>query len=592
MNAIPDYGRMEDFVMIAAKKIKLLGGLIILSSAITLASCDTFYALPNNYNDAILNNEDGQATDVYNNIFSEIYDAIALGKTDRILDEFMYVVAKDQFGEYSSLKEIIDNGSDTATLAAYAKSHASIFITDDDSYLLERAQYDITVDQLLAQRVKNFYNRIQERINEYFYTQISSGSYSDRSKFYEERLARKYYADLYKIDMNHDDWYVGYLTPSFTEDDVSEFIHFEYFEDYINRALIPDIYRELLVEQYLYETNYSALGRAYARDVDIINLTSDTAYTQDGINLSVAANQLLDTFADIYILNQTDPNAPVDFEIAANAWRGIGGMDSDGNVIPLTDAEEALLEQTGFTSKTVIIDGASVTYYPVTQYGILLDEYLLIDESNRFASDEAEEALATFTNNNAYPKEVGLQIKTAELALKDYTTDGWYVKNDGLTSLPDSIRTRLFNISVSTEIDNFAESEMETAGHHDYDPDNYVRYINNNYYLTPAVSEVSSVDSRNFVMYADGSSYIVKVNEAVSTSKLSIENEHGYYALRPDNVLFTEETAFDVAHVLGTRDAYINSANEKYIEEYCVYYHDSTIYEYFKSTFPDLFEDD
>lgn len=583
--------------MIDAKK-KLLGGATLLASIVALASCDSFNALPNNYNDAIINNEDGQKTEVYNNIFAEIYDQIALGKTDRILDEFMYLIAEDQFGSYSELSALFSGQNiDTTAVSSYAREHANIFVKEGDAALIENASYAITEDELLTQRVTNFYNRIQERINEHFYNEISGGSYSDRSMFYEIRLARSYYSNLYDIDMTHDDWYVGYLTPSFSCEDVSMFIHFDYFADYINRELVPNIYRELLVEEFLYNDYYSSLGRAYGRNVDIVNLTSDTTFTQGGVNLTTAANQLLYEFSDEYILDQQDPNAEVDFEIVANAWRGIVGINSDGTIIELTQDEKNLLDAAGFLTSTAKVDvdndgtEEKITYYPATQYGILLDEYLLIDESNRFASEAANSALANFTNNNAYPKEVGLAIKTAELALKDYTIDGWYVRQDGLTDLPEGIRNRLFNINVSSELDNFTEDEMETYDNHSYDPDNYVRYINNNYYLTPAVSESADINLHNFVIYEGGSSYIVKVNEAVSTSKLTINNSHSYYNLKADNVLFTEEVAYEIANVLGTRDAYINSAYESYIESYTLTYHDSDIYDYFVSQFPDLFED-
>ncbi len=579
--------------MIDAKKKKIVGGSLLLSaSLLALASCDTFYALPDNYMDPILNNEDGTATDVYNNIFNEIYDAIALGQTDRILDEFMYIIAKDQFGDYETLDALFEEGASTSELAAYAKTYPDVFTNDNDDYLLENATYTISEDELLAQRVSNFYERIQERIREHFYDEVTSGSYSDRSKYEEKKLAMSYYSDLYDIEISHNDWYEGYISPEFTEDDVSSFVHLDYYEDYINRALIPEIYRSLLVEQFLYDDYYSTLGRAYGRNVDIIELTSSTTYTTDGVNLNAAASRLLYAFADTYILEQTDANAEVDFEIAANAWRGFQGLNADGTIIELSTEETQLLEDAGFTTTdTITIGSQTITYYTATQLGILLDQYQLIDQGNRFASDAAEEALATFTNNNTYSKETGLLIQLAELALTDYTTDGWYVRTDGLSDLPDSIRNRLFNISVSTEIDNFDEDEMETYDDHTYDPDNYVRYINNNYYLTPATSETAERDSHNFVMYESGSSYIVKINEAVATSKLSLTNDYGYFNLRPNNILFTEETAFDIAEILASRDTYTNSAYEKYIDLYSVTYHDSNIFDYFESTFPDLFDD-
>ena len=97
------------------------------------------------------------------------------------------------------------------------------------------------------------------------------------------------------------------------------------------------------------------------------------------------------------------------------------------------------------------------------------------------------------------------------------------------------------------------------------------------------------------VIFNDTSShtyYIVNVEEAPSTSKLNRENKDTGYIATDANVLKSESFAREISRVLGTRESYKNDAYASYIELYSVAYHDTTIYDYFKAEYPELFEDD
>ena len=225
--------------------------------------------------------------------------------------------------------------------------------------------------------------------------------------------------------------------------------------------------------------------------------------------------------------------------------------------------------------------GPSV-YYPQTQFGSIAKDYLKITD-DRFTNDTGIES--DFTNSNAYTKQVGLTIKSDSLKLEDYTNDGWYVKSGGLSELPEAIRSRLFNIYVANEVGSI-EAEDAT---HSYESGQYVRNLRGEFYLTPTTSEQGTdVRKDNFVIYDISSStyYIIKVKEAVSTSKLSRLSDNSYPTLE------REDIAKEVTHVLSAKDSYINNAYESYIKLYSVIYHDTTIYDYFKEQFPDLFDDE
>ena len=151
--------------------------------------------------------------------------------------------------------------------------------------------------------------------------------------------------------------------------------------------------------------------------------------------------------------------------------------------------------------------------------------------------------------------------------------------------MPEAIRNRLFNINVSKEVDNVDPATYE------YAQTDYTKYIKGHYYLTPATSEAG--DENNFIIYDDGSFYMIEVEEAVSTSKLNIDGSASYVELKTGvGALFTEEIARELAATLGTKDSYVNNAYASYIEKYAVMYHDTSVLDFFKEKFPELFDEE
>jgi hypothetical protein len=53
---------------------------------------------------------------------------------------------------------------------------------------------------------------------------------------------------------------------------------------------------------------------------------------------------------------------------------------------------------------------------------------------------------------------------------------------------------------------------------------------------------------------------------------------------------YTEYIARKVAYTMSSSDTYKKSANKYYVDEMAVTYHDTSLYNYFKTTFPDLFD--
>lgn len=542
---------------------------LVAASAFVLSSCNEVTALPKFYEDPIILNDDGTKTDVYQNIMSLIYDALTSSSDNpkKVLDEMMYVIAVDQFGTFAEVEELAAKDANAAEVRTFIEAHDNVYRDEND------AEAD-KVDNEFA-RLVHFKDTMDYRIKEVFHDAATGGSYSKRSRFDEEKYAVSLVGNLYDIEGVFEDatvWYKDVLvTPDVEVEDIVHFVHIDRYQDYIERGVLPRLYREKLVEQFIYDNNYSSLGRTYAREVEYIKIVNNEAYPS-------AAKSLINAFVDKYILdvNATDE---VDFEVLANAWRGID----------LSDDAVTLLE-TAFTGTSVPVTDADVlaqlagpsVYYPQTQFGSIAKDYLKITD-DRFTNDTGIES--DFTNSNAYTKQVGLTIKSDSLKLEDYTNDGWYVKSGGLSELPEAIRSRLFNINVANEVGSI-EAEDAT---HSYESGQYVRNLRGEFYLTPTTSEQGTdVRKDNFVIYDISSStyYIIKVKEAVSTSKLSRLSDNSYPTLE------REDIAKEVTHVLSAKDSYINNAYESYIKLYSVIYHDTTIYDYFKEQFPDLFDDE
>lgn len=568
------------------KRNKIAGLILVLSGAFLLTACDPISAVPANYEEKVI-----EADDVYENMMGILYDATSSNKKDDVLSRFMDIIAEDQYGKYSELKEVAA-GSD-AELDAFIAKHAGYKHTnkvgdvEEDEFLASK--YSKSVEEIRRERVKNFLAAVNEEINKSFYADITSKSFSDDTgKFFERRLAYDYYASFYDVDITKTVWKEGYPTKDLKKEDVSSLISFDgRYDDYIERRLVPTIYKDKLVEDYLLNSNYATLGRAYGRKVNMIKLTRDEKFKE-------LPDKLLNKYATSYIHTNTN----FDLEVVADAWKGFRGVDANGDPVELTaaatDLSYTILHDCGYAYVMRDANGAVTTnpedavyhYFAETQYGQLMEKYFKIDQTNRFPSEEAQEALNEFTNSLAYTKEKGLKIKLAELATTDYTTDGWYVKNGGLTELPSEIRDRLFNIKTARGVDSIPPEDAA----HPYDSDNYVRNINGHYYLTPKTSETG--DDNNFVIYNDGSFFLIEVQEAVSTSKLDLDGKESYVTMHTDDPLFTEAVARKLADALGTKDTYVNKAYSELIEKYAVKYHDSDIYDYFKEKYPELFEDE
>lgn len=592
---------------------KILAGVLALSAGFVLASCDPITATPKSYNDPIISNVENDKE----NLMGKIYDAVATDRNTKIVSDLLEEIAEKKFGSYHDIQKA--NSSD-AEKKAYIAAHPEVFVKETDKNV-EGA----TEEEMQLHRFDVFYQDISERISEAFYNEITSGSYNDDDgRFSEIKLWMAHYYEFYDLGKKAEaEANKFFVTNELTKENAfSKLCGLYTSEDgrgYIEEKVFPQIIKDKLVEEYALNNAYSSLGRAYARKVKYVKV----AYEDH-----VVPWKLLKTFASTIIESPVDY---IDFEIVAKALKGLERIgdfaDATGDGVQALDAGSSaygLLKSTlgepdssaddKDESKNCIKVETAIKlgdvelipagdYYKETKLGKLIVSFKKAqraEEAGRFptATDKAE--LDSFLSSGK-SKEFGLREKLISLSKEDYTEEGWYVKNGGLGELPSELRDRLFNINVANSLDDDSKlirEEAENMGAYEKDKDGnpvkrlpYMRNIYGKKLVIPAKSQSYADNPYNYVYQdVEGKAfYIVEVLEAPSTPKLNLESEDSYSKVNPFK---TEDIAKQVAKVLGTKDSYIKDAYSEYLEKYTFTFYETSLYEHFKSEYPDLFEEE
>jgi hypothetical protein len=528
----------EEFAMFKNK----LKTTAIALTAVFLVGCTDITISPTNNDGNLLDN---LVTELEKNVNSVVYDALRDGGniTQRTLEDVMFLIAQNRIGTIPDVSDLVKP------------------INPSDSTL-----------------VKQF----KQRINVKMYDLISSGQFETRNLFSEERFAFSIEKQLHELNRTaNDPWVVDFVFPPRNTEAIEsgdvllDAIHIEYYEDFIENNLLPKIYRELLVEKYLIDNDYSSLGRSYARKVNYVALRVSSEYPE-------AVKYLMDTFIDQYILDD-EADEVADLELLARAWRGIDSSAGAVNrqyTFDTNSPEYKLLDDAGLVGEGVYR----------TLYGEILERFSKIVPGNPLLTDKAIES--EFTGNGQYTPEIGLGIRRNELIKRDFTTDGWHVKNGGLGSLPASIRDRVFNIGVANAIDRITDEK--TPNVQDRQSSDFLRKINGVSYLIPQTSQQN--DGRNFLLYDANSAtyFIVQVLEAVNTTKMNASSASttNYDAIVNDNGEKRTLIASEIARILGVRESSINASNLHWLKLAELNFHDQTIYDFFKERFSSLYDED
>ena len=576
-------------------KIKIAG--LSLIALLGLSACSEVIAKPTTYNEKLVTFPEG-TQEIYNNAANVVYDAIHDGGIGKdVLKTVLYLYSVTAFGAYDRTVEVggvtVKLGEVTLTEAVNSEREMATFIKTHKTYWDEgkTEEHEPTTSEI--QRVKAKLKSINDRIAEKMYDKISGGSYSDRHIFSEAEFLKSLRNAMESVANPLDPGvalYSGPILPSVEPEDVfGNYLHLEnyYSSDnkYIIDKIIPDIYEELLNELYLNQETYNTLGRSYARKVNIIKFENNEDYPNAAFYL---ASQLVKE------LNTTDP-------IEAEAIRNMDILNkfkaySRAYIgYDLSSDEQAILENSGGFIPHIANNNNNNnddvgTYYEGTKYGDIASKYLKMVNS-KFVETDIENS---FTSNNTYPTYIGLLQQSIALEEKDYTTNGWFIKNGGLNELPSEIRDRLFNISVANGInekdrDANARTYVDGKWVIPSTENGFLCRVNGHNYLKKE-NRIAGEGVENDILFYDTSSkayYIVEVVEAASSSKLSLTGDNNYAKTRGEDVM--EDFINRIGKLVGADSSYSTLAKKKYLKEMNIVYYDDSVYNYFKSNYPELF---
>ena len=640
---IMQISRKEEITTIMRKNNIIKFTAIALLSAFALTACDDdIIAKPTGYDD----NSPVVTVDktVFNNNFKDIYDSIREGELPtKVMDELLYQYSVSVFGNYNkitaskvtdadksfgdiTLKKAVagltidDDDNATAGNAdtdAFIKAHSAYWSKNKDGKRIGQDNKEVADDANPSKseyaRLYNKWKTIENRIAKKLYDNISGGSYSEENVFDEAKFLRSLSESIENnvVKVADATTFKGILTSKVEAERVFKdkadlldgtgedyILHRENYQanyapganedpeqvgTYVEDRLIPDIYRQLLVEQYILDESYDTLGRTSARHISVLSIAKNSNYSKGAVNLM-----------NTYVNNVVFDNARTDdidldsFKIVSNAWIGAFMSEGDGagtGEYDLMSAAVPEYEQGNVGSK----------YFQGTAYGDMMEEIEKIDPNPKISENEV-----TYTGSNSYTTEVGKEIKTRELQLQDHTFTGWYVKSVGVSELPDSIKTQLFDINVANALNGdpcveytydatngWDTNEKDGEGNIRNDLINVVGKIKDQYFLRNTTRIKGNPVQNDILFESDGKYYIVLVEDAIRSKNL---NKANYTEATADELDTLETYINEIVQIVANNDTYKNLSKKHWLEEMNLKYHDTVVYEYFKTNYPELFD--
>ena len=643
---------------------------IALLSAFALTACDDdIVAKPTGYDDnsPIVTN----VGTIYDNNLQDIYDSIRDGNlASDVLDQLLYQYSVSVFGNYNKVtaakispKENSKISEGTTLKEAVASAHgdrtvANKFINDHEAFWTKNSdgervndndevvKGEVAASEQEIARLNEKWETIEKRIAETLYSSISGGAYSERGIFEEKKFLSSLASSIeHKVADPRADvtpLFKGVISPSVEDYEVFNkktkalsgtdgqdyILHRENYQlkgkydeiedanqeiTYVEDEIIPNIYRQLLVEQYILDETFNTLGRTSARHISVLSIKKNDNYAQN-------AKELMNKFLDNVVFNKDRAydasEAVVDhnlvtldtFKRVSNAWVGTFMSEGTYNTTKEYELMNAALGAPQVWHDETVDPAVDRPYYQGTAYGDMIEELKKISDNPALSENES-----TYTAGNSYPVSVGREIKTRELETNDYTFTGWYVKSVGVSGLPDSIKNQLFDINVANALTG---KDTETCVRYykdattgeikcnlDDEP-----YKNNPGSLINVVGRIEIDNDRTHDQYflrntnrikgdpfkndllfeSDGTYYMVLVEDAIRSTNLNKEN----YGKDKLSYSVLENYVNGIVEIVADNDTYKSLSKKHWVEKMELKFHDQVVYDYFKSNFPDLFGDD
>ncbi|HBD05890.1 MAG TPA: hypothetical protein DCY93_00570 [Firmicutes bacterium] len=466
-------------------KLKTLSLILLASASLGLSSCSKEHdKYPANASEDIVNNIVGGEDIAYND-FETFYDSISTGNTvySKTLNEVLYKIAKK---EVTLTKEFID-----------------------------------------------------EKVDDLLLNEISGGEYDTDYIFDEMKYVLSLRSKMYNITCEEGKVNSGKDTVIKPGMKASEILGCNY-QDYIDRVLLPQIYRQALIAKYIYNESYSSIGNTYARKVKVVKIT-------DRSDEKGAAVNTIKAFIEKYIADDSATEEQRDLDNLARIWLGTNLTEDD---------------------KTFISDNGLVTLAKQIE-----DEVAKIDLANSSNSDASLET--KYTNNYTYSVEKGKKLALDSLSKTKLITDGYQLRSNGLSDLPDAVRERVFSINYN--IDPKATTKDVTTT------------INGHRYVTPSKIE-DKTDVYNSIVHYDSSTdsyFIVEIFDVITTGALRVNDDDSEEVKKSK-----KERAETVAYELAATSSLSTDSTVYWLKNSNITYSDEDFYNYVKETYPAVFEED
>ena len=652
MPVTPLHSRKEQNAM-SNKKISKLAVLSLLG-VLALTGCDSsndeIYAKPSNYEDSIVEVDGKGKDDIHNDILEIIYDSMHDGSApSKVLEKVLYRYAESIFGVYNdvtlkgreeiTLKEAAIS-NDVNKTNAFIKKHKAFWLYDEDGKHVDDNGQEVTGDdwtpcETERLNVQARWGTIETRINEAMYTKATGGSYTKKHFFSELDFVEALYKDNKKV--NYAAAKAAGLKPvlvdyqfdkkdTFDEDD--GFLHRDYYQKgdftYVEDEVIPGIYNDLLVEQYLLDEELSAVRNNRARKINVIKIEKYSSFTN---NADALVKDLVEAiYADAPLANEHVRTSTQDIEDHYDALFDTYAKVSKGlydEIVADVDASAIVTRLQGIASDVYEVKTYDAYhYYNNTQYGDLIKDYEEFKSAATY--EELDMSLYNkFTSTGTTTAEEGLNQLTIDIDQTKTIYKDWYIQ----TSQPSldangKINERLFTVSVANskkevggeavtsgtdpeiiasnlddleKLDRFEKTVVD-ATHWTWalrdnpskDENKFLCSINGAYFLK-FEGKYSQANPLYDIVYDDGSAYyIVNVLEAAIDNKLKAKGDYSYSKTRGTKFLNT--VIDEISKKVAETGSYASLSKEYWLKKMDITYHDQKVYDYFKDNYPDLFD--
>ena len=596
--------------MLRKNKLRVLTGGLLIASIFSLAACDTVKAkLPTKEQETKILAIDDKEAITHNNL-GDLYDSLVPGDTSSAEKVLKEILLKYSYAKYGHFFDYIDAGS-VAHKGIYSMLSASddeVAQWVDDEKVSEFMIVGATNAEV-AKLVRDLGNHIFEAVKKAMWANVTASSYQVRNVFIEAKFAKaQRTSHLYEIGQAAlDSDKETIIDGSDTFENVEEYFAdglWPNYKAYVANEILPDLYRKIIVEDYLIDENYSNLGHTYARKVQYIALLDVSGY-------ALATQRLVFAYSEFVLeadkttmsskagvtVDDAHVKAFRDFHFLDRLYSGTYN-DEDATEKAMA---EAIYAEAQWQKKSITVGSETVDYYPATKAGAIVKDYSELEDNSRVKTGSTTD----FTGNSAYTNETGLMLKLRETKAANSVTEGWYTSSE-LSSVISDLKTRLFKIQVANEVDSL---DPEAAL---YDNSlSYGCYRQGSYYVVPQTrkkptdEELANKTYHPYLVYDSGSSswVILRVDEAVKGSKLGRTSTYDPSKEGSEPVTYNDfakagrregkasqnEIVYTVASLMASSDTYVKAARQKVVEAMKIKYHDQSVYDYFSATFPELF---